>query len=205
MGMRMLQNSIPFWVGFSLLDECRRWVSLALDKHGVTETTGTHDEMVLRAALGTSLTWVRGPVAETRVAWSRALDLARELGDTEIELQARYGLWLFGLRTGHYSESLRFAIEMMTQATEAKDDEALATAQRLAGVSRHSLGDHAEGRAVIERALIWFEQTGRSQHFDSVSINTRLALRFLLASYGSKATQPMLSRPLIWRSNAPSH
>ena len=24
-------------------------------------------------------------------------------------------------------------------------------------------------------------------------------------SYGSKATQPMLSRPLIWRSNAPSH
>jgi hypothetical protein len=92
-GMRMLQNSIPFWVGFSLLDECRRWVHLALDKHGVTETTGTHDEMVLRAALGTSLTWVRGPVAETRAAWSRALDLARELGDTEIELQARYGLW----------------------------------------------------------------------------------------------------------------
>jgi hypothetical protein len=62
----------------------------------------------------------------------------------------RYGLWLFSLRTGHYSEALRFAMEMMTQATEAKDDDALATAQRLAGVSRHSLGDHAEGRAVIE-------------------------------------------------------
>ena len=50
MGVRTLQNSIPFWVEFSLLDECRRWVSLALDKPGVTETTGTHDEMVLRAA-----------------------------------------------------------------------------------------------------------------------------------------------------------
>src|SRR3984885_10807328 len=158
LGMRLLQSSIPFWVGFSLLDECRRWVSVALDKHGVTETTGTRDEMVLRAALGTSLTWVRGPVAETRAAWSRALNLARELGDTEIELQARYGLWLFSLRTGHYSEALRFAMEMMTQATEAKDDEALATAQRLAGVSHHSLGDHAEGRAVIEGALTWFEQ-----------------------------------------------
>jgi predicted ATPase len=158
MGMRLLQSSIPFWVGFSLLDECRRWVSLALDKHGVTETTGTHEEMVLRAALGTSLTWVRGPVAETRAAWSRALDLARELGDTEIELQARYGLWLFSLRRGHYSEALRFATEMMTLATAAKDDEAFATAQRIAGVSRHSLGGHAEGRALIERALIWFEQ-----------------------------------------------
>jgi predicted ATPase len=158
MGMRLLQGSIPFWVGFSLLDECRRWVSLALDKHGVTETTGTHEEMVLHAALGTSLTWVRGPVAETRAAWSRALDLARELGDTEIELQARYGLWLFSLRRGHYSEALRFATEMMTLATAAKDDEAFATAQRIAGVSRHSLGDHAEGRALIERALIWFEQ-----------------------------------------------
>jgi hypothetical protein len=158
MGLRMLQNSIPFWVLFSLLDECRRWVSLALDEHGVTETTGTHDEMVLRAALGTSLTWVRGPVAETKAAWSRALDLARELGDTQIELQARYGLWLFSLRRAHYSEALRFATEMMTLATEAKDDEAFATAQRIAGVSRHSLGDHAEGRALLERALIWFEQ-----------------------------------------------
>jgi predicted ATPase/DNA-binding winged helix-turn-helix (wHTH) protein len=157
-GMRTLQNSIPFWVGFSLLDECRRWVSLALDKHGVTETTSTHDEMVLRAALGTSLTWVRGPVAETRAAWSRALDLARELGETEIELQARYGLWLFSLRTGHYSEALHLATEMMALATEAKDDEAFATGQRIAGVSRHSLGDHAEGRALLERALIWFEQ-----------------------------------------------
>ena len=164
-GMRMLQNSIPFWVGFSLLDECRRWVSLALDKHGVTETAGTYDEMVLRAALGTSLTWVRGPVAETRAAWSRALDLAQELGDTEIQLQARYGLWLFSLRRGHYSEALRYATEMMTLATEAKDDQAVATAQRIAGVSRHSLGNHAEGRALIERALIWFEQNRPQQTF----------------------------------------
>jgi predicted ATPase/DNA-binding winged helix-turn-helix (wHTH) protein len=158
MGVRTLQNSIPFWVEFSLLDECRRWVSLALDQHGVREATGTHDEMVLRAALGTSLTWARGPVAETRAAWSRALDLARKLGDTRIELQAQYGLWIFSLRRGHYSEALRFATEMMTLATEAKDDEAFATAQRIAGVSRHSLGDHAEGRALIEKALIWFEQ-----------------------------------------------
>jgi predicted ATPase/DNA-binding winged helix-turn-helix (wHTH) protein len=158
MGVRTLQNSIPFWVEFSLLDECRRWVSLALDKHGVTETTGTRDEMALRGALGRSLTWVRGPVAETGAAWSRALDLARELGDTEIKLQAQYGLWLFSLRRGHYSEALRFATEMMTLATEAKDDDAFATAQRIAGVSRHSLGGHSEGRALIERSLMWFEQ-----------------------------------------------
>jgi len=158
MGMMLLQNSIPFWVEFSQLDECRRWVSLALDKHGVTGTIGTHDEMVLRAALGTSLTWARGPVEETRAAWSRALDLARELGDTEIELRAQYGLWLFSLRRGHFSEALRFATEMMTRATEAKDDEAFATAQRLAGVSHSSLGYQSEGRDLIERALIWFEQ-----------------------------------------------
>src|ERR1700734_2147436 len=158
MGLRMLQNAIPFWVEFSLLDECRRWVSLALNKQGVTKTTGTHDEMVLRAALGTSLTWARGPVAETRSAWARTLDLARKLGDTRIELQAQYGLWLFSLRRGHYSEALRFATEMMTLSTEATDDEAFATAQRIAGVSHHSLGDHAEGRALIARALIWFEQ-----------------------------------------------
>src|ERR1700739_1304246 len=179
MGVRTLQNSIPFWVEFSLLDECRRWVSLALDKHGVTDTTGTHDEMVLRAALGTSLTWARGPVAETRAAWSRALDLARELGDIEIELRAHYGLWLFSLRTGHFSEALRFATEMMTLAKEAKDDEAFATAQRLAGVSHSASGYHTEGRALIERAIAWFEQNPPQSAFRFSHDQHVLGLAFL--------------------------
>jgi predicted ATPase len=178
-GVRTLQNSIPFWVEFSLLDECRRWVSLALDKYCCAETTGAHDEMVLRAALGTSLTWARGPVAETSAAWSRALDLARELGDTPIELQAHYGLWLFSLRRGHYSEALRFATEMMTLATEAKDDEAFATAQRLAGVSHSSLGYHTEGRALLERALIWFEQNRPQSVFRFGHDQHALGLAFL--------------------------
>jgi hypothetical protein len=143
---------------FSLLDECRRWVSLALDEHGATNATGAHSEMVLRAALGTSLTWARGPVAETSAAWSRALELARQLDDTEIQLQAQYGLWLFSLRTGRYSEALRFATDMMALAAEAKDDDAFATAQRIAGVSKHFLGDHAAGRSLIETALIWHEK-----------------------------------------------
>jgi tetratricopeptide (TPR) repeat protein len=177
--VRTLQNSIPFWVEFSLLDECRRWVSLALDKHGVAETTGTHDEMVLRAALGTSLTWARGPVAETRAAWSRALDLAGELGDTETELRAQYGLWLFSLRRGHFSEALRFATEMMTLAAGAKDDEAFATAQRLAGVSHSSLGDQSGGRALIEKALIWFEQNRPQSVFRFGHDQHSLGLGFL--------------------------
>jgi len=179
MGVRTLQSSIPFWVEFSLLDECRRWVSLALDKHGLTESTGTRDEMVLRAALGTSLTWARGPVAETRAAWSRALDLARKLGDTGVELQAHYGLWLFSLRRGHYSEALCFATEMMTLAREAKDDEAFATAQRIAGVSRQTLGDHAEGRDLIESALVWFEQNRPQSVFRFGHDQHTLGLAFL--------------------------
>jgi tetratricopeptide (TPR) repeat protein len=177
--VRTLQNSIPFWVEFSLLDECRRWVSLALDKSGATKTTGTHDEMVLRAALGRSLSWARGPVAETRAAWSRALDLARELGDTEIELHAHYGLWLFNLRRGQYSEALDFATEMMTLATKAKDDEAFATALRIAGVSRSSLGYDAEGRAQIEGALIWFEQKRLQSVFRFGHDQHALGLAFL--------------------------
>ena len=179
MGVRTLQNSIPFWVEFSLFDECRRWVSLALDKDGVTEMTGTHDEMVLRAALGRSLSWACGPVAETKAAWSRALDLARKFGDTQIELQAQYGLWLFSLRRGHFPETLRLATEMMTLATEAKDDEAFATAQRLAGVSRSSLGYQSEGRDLIERALIWFEQNRPQSVFRFGHDQHALGLGFL--------------------------
>jgi hypothetical protein len=67
----------------------------------------------------------------------------------------------------------------MTPATEAKDDEAFATAQRIAGVSRSSLGYHTEGRTLIERALIWFEQNRPQSVFRFGHDQHALGLAFL--------------------------
>ena len=67
----------------------------------------------------------------------------------------------------------------MTLAREAKDDEAFATAQRIAGVSRQTLGDHAEGRDLIESALVWFEQNRPQSVFRFGHDQHTLGLAFL--------------------------
>jgi predicted ATPase/DNA-binding winged helix-turn-helix (wHTH) protein len=153
-GIRLLASAIPFWVEFSMLDDCRHWVSLALEKP--VDVDARH-EMALRAALGQSLTWARGPIAETQIAWTRALTLAHTLGDIEIELQAHYGLWLYRLRTGNHDEALREANAMLDAATVADDAEAVAVARRIVGVSLHVNGDQAAARELTEASLRWHE------------------------------------------------
>ncbi|WP_373377632.1 hypothetical protein [Cupriavidus nantongensis] len=58
-GARLLTTAIPFWVEFSLMEECRQLISLAL---AIEVDFATHQRMALYAALGTSLTGARGPV-----------------------------------------------------------------------------------------------------------------------------------------------
>lgn len=149
-GIRLLTSSIPFWVEYSMLDDCRHWVSLALD---VSVDLAKDREMALQAALGTSLTWARGPIEETRIAWTRALTLAQVSNDIEIELQARYGLWLYELRTGNHDEAMSQANAMLGTASAAGDTEAINVARRIIGVCVHLNGDQAAAREQIDASL----------------------------------------------------
>ena len=163
-GIDILVHATPFWIQLSLHDECHRWLA-RVRSEAVHRTITPAQEMALQASLGTSLTWARGPVLETRSAWAQALDLAHQLANGEIQLQAHYGLWLYDLRCGRYAESLSHAVDMMTLAQHTQDHEALAAGQRIAGVSRHFLGQHAQGRQLIETALQWYERERPPQAF----------------------------------------
>ena len=121
--------------------------------------------MALQAALGSALSWAKGPVPQTFAAWTRACELADVLADLEVQLQAHYGLWLYHLRRGQYSRSLEHATRMMDLARTAGDLEGLAAGMRIAGVSRHFVGEHAAARALIEDALAWYESGNTKQAF----------------------------------------
>ena len=164
-GVDILAHSTPFWVELSLHDECQRRLTLILRGGAIAPAIQPAQEMALQASLGTSLTWAKGPVAETRTAWTRALDLAHGISDSETRLQAHYGLWLYALRSGRYTESLAHATQMMDLARDTEDREALAAGQRIAGVSQHFLGRHAEARLLIETALRWYEHDRTAQAF----------------------------------------
>ena len=125
-----------------------------------------HQEMLIQAALATSLTWSRGPIPANGHAWSRASNLASHLGDKEMQLQAEYGLWLFNLRSGRYAQALGHGKKMAELAMQQRDQAALLTARRLIGTSLHFLGNHAEALIEIESMLDSYARDGHhGSHF----------------------------------------
>lgn len=152
MGLRILANSSPFWIQLSLHDECRQRITDALEEVD-SPSSEKHQEMLIQAALATSLTWSRGPIPANGQAWSRASNLAFQLDDKEMQLQAEYGLWLFELRNGRYAQALQHGKNMAALALKHRDQAALLTARRLIGTSHHFLGNHAEALFEIESML----------------------------------------------------
>jgi predicted ATPase/DNA-binding winged helix-turn-helix (wHTH) protein len=152
LGLRILADAAPFWIQLSLHDECRQRMSAALAAPQAP-AFAPQQTMVLHAALGTALTWSRGPGPENGLAWTRASDLATELGDREMQLQSAYGLWLHHTRGGRYVQSLHHARHMEELAEEADDPAASLTARRLIGTCQHFLGDQQLALPALEAML----------------------------------------------------
>ncbi|WP_377810178.1 winged helix-turn-helix domain-containing protein [Azospirillum sp. A29] len=162
-GTSILACATPYWVQLSLHDECRNRISQALKRFA--GSMAPSEEMSLQAALGTALSWAVGPVAEADGAWQRALSLAQIHAVTEIELQARYGLWLVSLKSGRFRDSLYHSQEMLQCSLDADDTEAVVVAERIEGVAQHFLGNHDLALELLERSLRWFEVNLPAQRF----------------------------------------
>ncbi|UHD38526.1 winged helix-turn-helix domain-containing protein [Citrobacter portucalensis] len=166
-GLEILQAMTPFWIEYSLYNECQRHISPLLSEVRSQVVLTLRQRMNLSAAAGKASTWAKGPIPETCSAWQTALMLADQLNDNEIRLQAHYGLWLYYLRIGKLDISLHHAQSMCTLARAIDDAVALATGLRIVGVSYHFLGQHSLGRDYLQQSLNRFalEDSGRSFRF----------------------------------------
>jgi hypothetical protein len=127
----------PFWIEYSLYDECQRHIYPLLYENNARVVLTLHQRMHLCAAAGKASTWAKGPTSETHSAWQTALTLAEKLDDKEIRLQAHYGLWLYCLRTGAPGKAREHAQSMCELARSINDAEAHAAGLRILGVSLH--------------------------------------------------------------------
>src|SRR5262249_41911211 len=111
------------------------------------------DEMKLLAALGTALSNVRGPLPETDVVWMKTLRLAERLDESDYQLRAMWGLWLYRMYLGDSRAGLALAEQFCALADKKGYAAAQPIGDRLTGISLHYLGDHTNARRHLERAL----------------------------------------------------
>ena len=91
-GIALTAAAVPFWMHLSLMEECRRRVEQALAALATVAEPDARQEMKLLAALGASRLYTRGGVPEVASAWTKALELAKSLGDPEYQKRSPLGL-----------------------------------------------------------------------------------------------------------------
>jgi hypothetical protein len=142
-GIALTQAAIPLWIRLSLLEECHSRVKQALGVLGTAGTLDPREGMRLLAALG-------GPTLETPelgAAFTKVLEIAESLGDTEYQLRALRGLYYYHAATGRYRTALPFAQKLHDLAMKGSDSNDRLFGERMMGVAKHYLGDHIGGTA----------------------------------------------------------
>lgn len=174
LGRYILANSTPFWIQFSLHEECRKLIAHALQDVG-SEPVAPKEEMLMQAGLGSALAWARGPITENGQAWVRASDLAKQLADREIQMQAEYGLWLYHLRHGDYLNALHNGQNMLQLAQATGDQSALLTAKRLMGTAQHFCGQQSAALTEINAFLDCDIRDDRQSTYFRFGLDQRVA------------------------------
>jgi predicted ATPase/DNA-binding winged helix-turn-helix (wHTH) protein len=136
----------PLWMRLSLLEECRSRAHKALGIRGIRDP---RLEMRLHAALGASTS----EASELGSAFTKALDIAESLGQTEYQLRALRGLYSYHNASGRYRVALPFAQKFyaLTAAGSAANDRLFG--ERMMGVAKHFLGDQSTAHRHLELVL----------------------------------------------------
>ena len=162
-GVALAAASAGLWGQLSLPEECHRHVDRALASFAPGSIPAERRAMLLYAALGESLIYIKGP-RETGAAWMTALEIAERLNDTDYQMRALYGLWACRNLGGEYQASLVFAQRFCSLAVKQADPADLLIGDRMTGVVLHFLGDQASAREHIERMLARYVAPVRRSH-----------------------------------------
>ena len=152
-GIDLTAAYVPQWTQLSLFGECRTRIETALAVLDRGSGHAPRTEMILRAALGTSLTYTRGPVDETDANWERVFELAERLDDTEYQLRALYGRCMYKTLVCDHRAALTLALQFRRVAERVATATDVATSDRIMAVVLHYLGEQTAARACAERSL----------------------------------------------------
>jgi predicted ATPase/DNA-binding winged helix-turn-helix (wHTH) protein len=153
-GAALTAAAVPLWMQLSLVGECRRRAEQALSAIAAGVEVDAPRKMKLHAALGASLIYTGGGGGtDVAAVWNKALGIAESLADAKYQMLSLWGLWAFHVNGIEHHTALTLARKFSSlAATHANPNDPL-MGERMIGISHHFLGDQANARRHIERAL----------------------------------------------------
>jgi predicted ATPase/DNA-binding winged helix-turn-helix (wHTH) protein len=149
LGVALTTAAVPLWLRLSLLEECGSRARQALGALNTLGTPKPREEMRLHTAVGASLR----DAPEMEAAFTRALDIAEALDDSEYQLRALRGLSFYNSWANHPRAALSFAQRFNELATGGTNQSDRLFGERMLGSSKHFLGDHVGARRHLEQVL----------------------------------------------------
>jgi predicted ATPase/DNA-binding winged helix-turn-helix (wHTH) protein len=178
LGIALTVVAVPLWIVLSLLEECRGWVGQALAALPSTPAQDARLEMRLQVALGQSLRFGTGTIAdEAAAAWTNALEIAERRGDTEYQLRSLQGLWFFHSSAFRHRTALAVAQRFQSLASGRSRP----AARRMLGISHHYLGDQATARRYLEYVLASYEARDHGTDITRFEIDSGVMARLFMA------------------------
>jgi hypothetical protein len=105
--------------------------------------------MRLHAALGASTLEAR----EMSAAFTKVLDIAESLSDTEYQMRALRGLYFYNAGSGRFRAALPFAQKFHDLAMRGSDPNDRLFGEHYMGAAKHYLGDQIGARRHLEQVL----------------------------------------------------
>jgi predicted ATPase len=148
-GVALTAAAAPLWMHLSLLEECCGRSNRVLSVLGTEKARDPRDEMRLQAALGASMP----DPANMGVAFSKVLEIAESVGDTEYQLRALRGLYYHHTGGSRYNTALPFAQKFYDLTVSGSDLTDRLFGESMMGSAKHFLGDHNGARRHLEQVL----------------------------------------------------
>ncbi|MCP2127188.1 UNVERIFIED_ORG: putative ATPase/DNA-binding winged helix-turn-helix (wHTH) protein [Bradyrhizobium japonicum] len=152
-GVDLAASAAQFFLELTLLTECYRWTQQALASLD-TSAVDSRQEMTLQAALGVSVMFTRGNTEAVRSAFTRSLELARQLNDLHWQLWLLRGLHIYLTRVGDFHGALGTGEQGEDVARKLNDSAATLNVDWMLGVAHHLIGNQDKAVRFCESAMV---------------------------------------------------
>lgn len=207
-GSALATAALPLLLQLSLLEECLASVEKVLDYLDREGIANARWRMKLHGARSACLLY-RSAGPTTAAEFKRTLELAEQLGDTEFQLRAVWGLWATTYLGGDYRGALGLAERFVALAETLPERSDRQVGDRMRGMSRYCLGDLDGARSDLAQMLERYRAPAYRSHLMRFIYDQEVVARSALAhvlwaqGFADQATEQ--ARRALERAHAIDH